>query len=104
MIPLFYMILPDNINDRSPLNIFLKVLKARGFTDFRIVMDKRFCTKANIDLLYRMNMKFTLSLTNNLEHVKDAKEKARGALRNPDNLAHKWVRWCIGPHPWRNGR
>ena len=51
-------------------------------------MDKGFCTKANIDLLYRMNMKFTLSLTNNLEHVRDAKEKARGALRNPDNLAH----------------
>ena len=88
MIPLFYTILPGNINDRSSLNNFLKVLKARGFTGFKIVMDKGFCTKANIDLLYRMNMKFTLSLTNNLEHVKDAKEKARGALRNPDNLAH----------------
>ena len=88
MLPLYYTLLPGNINDRSSLNNMLKILKARGFSGFKIVMDKGFCTKANIDLLYSMNMKFTLSLTNNLDHAKNAKEKAKKALRNPDNLAH----------------
>lgn len=88
MLPLYYTLLPGNINDRSSLNNMLKALKAGGFTGFKIVMDKGFCTKANIDLLYSMNMRFTLSLTNNLEHAKVAKERAKTALRNPDNLAH----------------
>ena len=85
-LPVFYTMLPGNINDRSSLNAFLKILKRMGFKGYKMVMDKGFCTKANIDLMYSMNVRFTISLTFSLGFAKDAVEESKRELRNPDNL------------------
>lgn len=75
--PLFYSILPGNINDRSSLKRFVGVVNSVGFKKFRIVMDKGFCTKANIDMLYEEQMKFTISLVGNLKFSQDAIAEAK---------------------------
>lgn len=85
-LPVYYTMLPGNINDRSSLNAFLKILKRMGFKGYKMVMDKGFCTKANIDLMYSMNVRFTISLTFSLNFAKNAVEEAKEALQNPDNL------------------
>ena len=78
--PLFYSILPGNINDRSSLRRFVGVVNSIGLTKFRIVMDKGFCTKANIDVLYEEQMKFTMSLTGNLKFAQDAITEAKPGI------------------------
>lgn len=78
--PLFYSILPGNINDRSSLKRFVGVVNSIGLTKFRIVMDKGFCTKANIDMLYEEQMKFTISLVGNLKFAQDAIAEAKSDI------------------------
>lgn len=75
--PLYYSILPGNINDRSSLKRFVGVVNSIGFSKFRMVMDKGFCTKANIDMLYEEQMKFTISLVGNLKFAGDAISEAK---------------------------
>lgn len=85
-LPVFYTMLPGNINDRSSLDSFLKTLNRMKFKGYKLVMDKGFCTKANIELLYRLKVRFTISLSFSLDFAREAVEEAKEALRNPDNL------------------
>ena len=83
--PLFYEILPGNINDRSSLERFVGLMDAMGFERFRIVMDKGFCTKYNIDMLYQMNMKFILPLTKSLNFTMDAITEVKDSIVSLSN-------------------
>jgi len=83
--PLFYEILPGNINDRSSLERFVGLMDAMGFERFRIVMDKGFCTKYNIDMLYQMNMKFILPLTKSLNFTMDAITEVKNSIVSLSN-------------------
>lgn len=78
--PLFYSILPGNINDRSSLKRFVGTVNSLGFKGFRIVMDKGFCTKGNIDMLYTEGMKFTISLLNSLKFASEAVSEAKDSI------------------------
>lgn len=83
--PLYYALLPGNINDRSSLTRFVGTVNAVGFRKFRIVMDKGFCTKANIDMLYETDMKFTISLVGGLKFAQDAISEVKGEIARFSN-------------------
>ncbi len=78
--PIYFSLLPGNINDKASLNRFVSTVKAVGFTDFRMVMDKGFCTKANIDMLYEEHIKFTISMTANLKFTDDAIKEVKDTI------------------------
>lgn len=78
--PVFFSLLPGNINDKASLNRFVATVKAVGFTEFRMVMDKGFCTKKNIDMLYEESIKFTISMTANLKFTDDAIKEVKDTI------------------------
>lgn len=84
--PVYYTKLPGNINDRASLEELLRILNKMKFKGYKIVMDKGFCTKENINEMYRMKVHFTISLTLGLNFTKDAIKDAKAELNNPDNL------------------
>ena len=84
--PAYYSILPGNINDRSSLKRFLRTMEDMGFEGFKVVMDKGFCTVANIDLMYEMKLKFTVSVVNNLNFTKDAVSEVKGSITEFSNF------------------
>ena len=84
--PVFYCILPENINDRASFRRFLSTLDdSLGNDGYKIVMDEGFCNKANITLMYDMKLKFTISLTKSLSFTSDAIDEAADTIESFSN-------------------
>lgn len=86
MLPICYRIIPGNVNDSSSLIAFLRTLNAMGFKKFKLVMDKGFYTEENVNAMYRLRLKFTLSVPNGKKISSDAIKDVRQSIENFDNF------------------
>ncbi len=85
LLPVCYRIIPGNVNDKSALVPFIKTLDAMGFKRYKLVLDKGFYSEANVNEMYRLKVKFTLSVPNSKKFAADAIEAARPSIGNFDN-------------------
>lgn len=69
-LPFYYRKLAGNIPDSKTVKHLLVDLDDLGFSKVRLVMDRGFYSKANIDMLYKAHLKFLLSAKMSLAFIK----------------------------------
>ncbi len=86
-LPLFYQIYPGSISDVSTLNNCLKRLEWLGIKDVVLILDRGFCSKANILKLNDMrdNISFIQPMTFSLKLVRELIKKHRKDVRKMEN-------------------
>lgn len=85
-LPGYYTIIPGNINDKTALKRFVRILKAHGFSKFSLVTDKGFYTKENIDELYRMHLRFLIGVENRIIFTSETIDRVRDSIERFDNF------------------
>jgi transposase len=76
-LPLYYKTLAGNITDVMTIKNFTKELKLLGYEKVKLVMDRGFYSKANIDRLIKNHIKFICGTKISLEYVSDILDKQR---------------------------
>ena len=85
-LPVFYKSLPGSINDVSTLHNFLKTADFLNIDQLRLVMDKGFFSKKNIDDLFDNKMKFTIAVPFSNKFAKEQIELVRDNIADHKNL------------------
>ncbi len=85
-LPAYYSFIPGNVNDKSSLKRFVRIVSAQGFKRFSLVTDKGFYTAENIDELYRTKMRFLVGMENRLTRAKEAIDGVRDSITDFDNF------------------
>lgn len=70
-LPFYYRKLAGNIPDSKTVSRFLQQLVSLGFAKSKFVMDRGFCTAANINGLFREHVKFLVGMKLNTKFVRD---------------------------------
>jgi len=84
-IPLFYELLPGSIHDVSTLKSVLKKAEWMGASGIHAVMDKGFCSEANIDSMYESAMHFMIGMSFVSKYAKDCVAKAKEDITHHNN-------------------
>ena len=86
-LPLYYQIYPGSISDVTTLENCLKRLEYFGVEDVLLIMDRGFCSKANIMRLNRLKGKFSFiqPLTFSMKLVKQLIKKHRRMVEKMEN-------------------
>ncbi|MDO5862598.1 MAG: IS1634 family transposase [Thermoplasmata archaeon] len=84
-LPVCYSVIPGNVNDKTSLERFLHTVRAMGLERFSLVMDKGFCTAANMDEMQRMGLRFVQSMENRVDTAKSAIDSVRDGMARFDN-------------------
>lgn len=82
----YYTMLPGNINDKTSLRRFIRTVEAHGFRKFSMVMDKGFYSAENVDEIYRLGVRFTISVENRVARAREAIDAVRDTLSSFDNF------------------
>ncbi len=87
-LPLYYQIYPGSISDVSTLNNCLKRLECFGIKDVILILDRGFCSKANISRLNGLQDKisFIQPMTFSLKLVKQLIKKYRRHMGKMENV------------------
>lgn len=85
-LPIYFSTMNGNINDVSTLNHLLKTIEKLGFSAGKLVMDRGFCSKENIDDMLARNYKFLQAVRINANWICDLVEVNRDMLADPDAL------------------
>ena len=85
-LPVFYKSLPGSINDVSTSHNFLKTADFLNVDRLRLVMDKGFFSKKNIDDLFDNKMKFTIAVPFSNKFAKEQIELVRNNIADHKNL------------------
>lgn len=83
--PVYYRVLPGNIQDVSTVK---KLLKDVGFLEIKklkLVMDRGFYSAKNINSLYKGHHKFLMAVRTGVNFVSGILEKARGPIKSFGN-------------------
>lgn len=107
-LPIYYQVLPGSIHDVSTLQNILLTLSLLNTGSIHVVMDKGFCSEANIDDLYRSHLHFTVGMSFVGNFAKDCVIKAKEQdimnyanfhqVRDKDIFASSWL------HNWKGHR
>ena len=81
-LPFYYRKLAGNIPDTKTLKHLLADLGLLGFTKVKLVMDRGFYSKENVNTLYKDHLKFLLSLKMNLRFVRNELDKIYDDFRH----------------------
>jgi transposase len=84
-LPFYYRKLSGNIPDVHTLKQLLRDLKQMGTPKVKLVMDRGFYSKANIDMLYKNHQKFLISLSMSLKLARDTLEPIYDTFRSFDH-------------------
>ena len=87
-LPLYYQIYPGSISDVTTLHNCLKRLECFGAKDVILILDRGFCSKANIVRLNGLKEKFSFiqPLTFNMKRVKQLIKKHRRMVQKMENV------------------
>jgi transposase len=79
LLPVYYRLLPGNINDVTTIKKFIFDTKLFNFNSLKFVMDRGFYSKDNIEQLNANSYKFVIGVKNNNSfvstHIKDIKDE-----------------------------
>jgi transposase len=76
-LPFYYRKLPGNIPDVKTLTNLLADMNNMGFEKIKLVMDRGFYSKANINSLYKEHLKFLISTKISLVYIQKELNKVR---------------------------
>jgi hypothetical protein len=89
-LPFYYRKLPGNISDVKTVKNLLADMQFLGYDRIKLVMDRGFYSKANINSLYKSHLKFLLATKVSLRFVQNELEKQRESLREWTNYSRKY--------------
>ncbi len=70
-LPFYYRKLPGNILDSKTIRRFLEELDILGYSRVKLVMDRGFSTKENINRLYQSHVKFLMATKMSLVYIRE---------------------------------
>ena len=85
-LPFYYRKLAGNITDVKTIKQLMSEFDVMGYKKVRIVLDRGFYSKKNVDLLYKSHQKFLVGVKLGLNYVKSVLEEERANLRLWSNL------------------
>lgn len=85
-LPFYYRKLAGNITDVKTVKQLMSAFDVMGYKKIRVVLDRGFYSKKNIDLLYKNHQKFIVGVKLGLNYVKDALKEERANLQLWSNL------------------
>lgn len=85
-LPFYYRKLAGNITDVKTVKQLMSEFDVMGYKKVRVVLDRGFYSKKNIDLLYKNHQKFIVGVKLGLNYVKDVLEEERSNLQLWSNL------------------
>jgi transposase len=89
-LPFYYRKLSGNIPDSKTLNHLLVDLEHLGFNRAKLVMDRGFYSKSNINALYKAHRKFIISTKSSLNFVKRALEPIYDTFRSFESYSEEY--------------
>ena len=84
-LPFYYRKLAGNISDVKTVKHLLADLGNLGFSKVKLVMDRGFYSKENIDALYQNHLKFLMATKVSLKYVQEELNKVRDNIRTRAN-------------------
>lgn len=85
-LPFYYRKLPGNISDVSTVKQLVKEFDVLGYKKIKVVLDRGFYSKHNIDALYQSHQKFLIGVRLGLHYVKTVLDEERDHLKLWSNL------------------
>lgn len=85
-LPFYYRKLPGNITDVKTIKQLMQEFRVLGYQKVKLVLDRGFYSKTNIDLLYQNHQKFIIGTKLNLEYVSQVLKAERANLKRWSNL------------------
>ncbi|MDK2866958.1 MAG: hypothetical protein PWP38_1273, partial [Clostridiales bacterium] len=85
-LPFYYRKLAGNITDVKTVKQLMNEFDVMGYKKVRVVLDRGFYSKNNIDLLYKNHQKFLVGVKLGLTYVKGVLEEERANLQLWSNL------------------
>ncbi|GAU75467.1 IS1634 family transposase [Fusibacter sp. 3D3] len=85
-LPFYYRKLAGNITDVKTIKQLMSEFDVMGYKKVRIVLDRGFYSKKNVDLLYKNHQKFLVGVKLGLNYIKSVLEEERANLRLWSNL------------------
>lgn len=85
-LPFYYRKLPGNITDVKTIKQLMTEFDVMGYKKVKIVLDRGFYSKANVNLLIKSHQKFLVGVKLGLKYVKEILEEERSALQLWSNL------------------
>ena len=79
-LPFYYRKLPGNITDVKIIKQLMNELDVMGYQKVKVVLDRGFYSKNNIDLLYKSHQKFIIGVKLGLKYVESILEEERANL------------------------
>jgi len=80
-LPFYYRKLPGNITDVTSLRQLIGEFDVMGYSQVRVVLDRGFYSKENINALFQHHQKFLIGVKLRLKYVKEVLDKERDNLQ-----------------------
>ena len=84
-LPVYYRVLPGNINDVSTIRKLMRDISFLEIKKLKLVMDRGFFSAKNINALYREHHKFLISVKTNNGFVSGLVEEAKATIKHYSN-------------------
>ncbi len=94
-LPFYYRKLPGNITDVKTIKQLMNEFDIMGYKKVKVVMDRGFYSKTNIDMLYKNHQKFIMGVKLGLKFVSNILEEERGNLAIWTNLQSQFGTYGI---------
>ncbi|OQY38398.1 MAG: transposase [Spirochaetaceae bacterium 4572_7] len=86
-LPFYYRKVPGNIPDVKTIKNLLADMNFLEFGSVKLVMDRGFYSKANVNALYQNHIKFLLATKVSLKFVRKELDKVRSTIRTRENYS-----------------
>lgn len=80
-LPFYYRKLPGNITDVKTVRQLVEEFNVMGYKKVKVVLDRGFYSKNNVDALYQQHQKFLMGTKLNLKYVRDVLDEERENLK-----------------------
>jgi transposase len=94
-LPFYYRKLAGNIVDVSTVKRLLTDFKALGFEDVKLVLDRGFYSRANVDLLIKDKVEFLVSLKMSLGFVREALDRVYDTVSGFENYSEQYELYSL---------
>ena len=93
-LPFYYRKLAGNIPDSKTVKTLLAELDLLGFSKVKLVMDRGFYSKDNINALFKERLKFLISAKMSLAFIKQQLDPIHDQFRTFEHFSEKYELYC----------
>ena len=94
-LPFYYRKLPGNITDVQTVKNLIREMQLLGYDKVKLVMDRGFYSRDNINGLFRNHLKFLISVKVSLKYVREKLAQSKDALHSWSNYNGKHEVYAI---------